>query len=554
MQRPWTSHYPSGVPANIDIGNHESLLELCDEAFKKYEKHIAFSCMDKDLTYKEVDKLSSAFAGYLQSRGLKAGDKFALMLPNILQYPIALFGAMKAGLVIVNTNPLYTPREIEHQLKDSGAKGIIIAENFAHHLEKVIDKTGVEVVITTSIGEMLGAIKGTIVDFAIRNIKRMVPKYNLVNEVPFKVALKQGKRFDVKKLDYSRNNLVALQYTGGTTGVSKGAMLSHGNIIANIAQMHSFWDKIIIDGKEVIMTALPLYHIFGFTVNLLSTFTRGTHNVLIPNARDLDTVIGAFKKYPVSLFTGVNTLFNALLLKESFLALDFSSLKLVAAGGMALQSAVAEDWKSATGQEILQGYGLTETSPTVSFNPIGGMNKPGTVGIPIPSTDIQIMDDEGQALPTGGIGELCVKGPQVMLGYYNKPEESLGVLKDGWLLTGDIASIDEDGYIKIVDRKKDMILVSGFNVYPNEIEDTVTLHPKIADAAAIGIPHDKSGEVVKLFVVKKDKSLTEDEVLQYCKENMTGYKVPKQIEFRDELPKTNVGKILRRALKEEESA
>lgn len=551
MQRPWTTHYPAGVPANIEFGQHNSLLDICNEAFISYAKNTAFSCMGKNMSYKEVGILSTAFAGYLHSRGLKPGDAFALMLPNILQYPIALFGAMKAGLVIVNMNPLYTPREIKHQLIDSKAKGIIIAENFAHHLEKVIRDTEIDVVITTSIGEMLGTIKGAMVNLVIKHVKRMVPKYNLVNSVPFGVALKQGKRFEVKKFDVSQDTLIALQYTGGTTGVSKGAMLSHGNIIANIGQMHSFWGSIIKDGEETILTALPLYHIFGFTVNLVATFTKGAHNVLIPNARDLPTVIEAFKKYPISLFTGVNTLFNALLMQDEFLALDFSKLKLVAAGGMALQSAVADDWKNATGQTILQGYGLTETSPTVSFNPIGGVNKNGTVGIPVPSTDIKIINDAGETLALGEVGELCVKGPQVMQGYYNKQEETDGVLKDGWLLTGDIATMDSDGYIKIVDRKKDMILVSGFNVFPNEIEDTVTMHPKIADAAAIGIPDDRSGEVVKLFVVKKDNSLTEEEVRQYCKENMTGYKVPKQIEFRDELPKTNVGKILRRVLKEE---
>lgn len=549
MDRIWIKHYPEGAPRDIGDLAYENLIELFEHSSKMHQEHIAFSCMGKDLSYGEVDRLSTKFACYLQYRGLKHGDKFAIMLPNILQYPIALIGALKAGLIIVNTNPLYTPTEIRHQLKDSDTKGIIIADNFAHQLEQVLTETDVQVVITTSIGEMLGFMKGSIVNFVIKKVKRLVPKYDIKNAVPFKEALKSGAKFKLLKPQVSRHDLAALQYTGGTTSASKGAMLTHSNILSNLEQMSCFWGNTLQEGKEVILTALPLYHIFGFTVNLLSTYRLGSQNVLIPNARDLSSLIKAFKKYPISLFSGVNTLFHALNNSKEFKTLDFESLKLVASGGMALQSTVAEAWEHITKVKITQGYGLTEASPAVCFNPLVGLNKSMTVGIAIPSTDIKIVDDKNNEVSPGHAGELCVAGPQIMRGYYKDQEETNKALINGWLHTGDVAQMDEDGYISIVDRIKDMIIVSGFNVYPNQIEDIVMSHGKVSEVAAVGISDEKSGEAVKLFVVKKDSSLKADELIQYCREHMTGYKVPKEVEFRKELPKTNVGKILKRALK-----
>ncbi len=550
MERIWTKHYPSGVPANIPDLEDDSLVSLFDRCLDKYRKKTAFSCMGRDISYGDLNKYAEKFGAYLQSRGLKQGDRFAIMLPNLIQYPVALIGAIRVGLVIVNVNPLYTPREIEHQLKDSGAKGILIAENFLHNLEKAKQELNLDVIISTSIGEFLNPIKGMAVDFVLKNVKRIIPKHSLTNVIGMKKALAHGKSYSLQKASPTLEDMVALQYTGGTTGVSKGAILTHKNILSNLKQMDSFWGDTLSEGKETIVTALPMYHIFGFTVNFISTFVIGAHNILIPNARDLDTVINAFKKYPVSLFTGVNTLFQAMTAHKEFDSSLCTHLKLNCAGGMALQKSVADDWKKKTGTTILQGYGLTESSPATSFNPPKGLVKDGTVGIPLPSCDIKIVNDQGVELGIGEIGELCLSGPHIMKGYYNKPEETANTLRNGWLHTGDIATVDEDGYIKIVDRKKDMILVSGFNVFPNELEDIIVLHPKVAEAAVVGVRDDKSGEVVKAFIVKKEKSLTKDELIQYCRENMTGYKVPKHIEFRDELPKTNVGKILRRALKE----
>ncbi len=550
MERIWTKHYPSGVPANIPALEDDSLVALFDRCLETYRKKTAFSCMGRDVSYGEIDRYSEKFGAYLQSRGMKKGDRFAIMLPNLIQYPIALIGAIRAGLVIVNVNPLYTPREIEHQLKDSGAKGILIAENFLNNLEKANQDLKLDVIISTSIGEFLNPIKGMAVDFVLKNVKRIIPKHNLANVIGMKKALTHGKSYSLQKAAPTLEDMVALQYTGGTTGISKGAILTHKNILSNLKQMDSFWGDTLGEGMETIVTALPMYHIFGFTVNFISTFAIGSHNILIPNARDLDTVIAAFKKYPVSLFTGVNTLFQAMVAHKEFDSSVCKHLKLNCAGGMALQKSVADDWKEKTGTTILQGYGLTESSPATSFNPPKGLVKDGTVGIPLPSCDIKVVNEHDEELEIGEIGELCLSGPHIMKGYYNKPEETANTLRSGWLYTGDIATVDEDGYIKIVDRKKDMILVSGFNVFPNELEDIIVLHPKVAEAAVVGIQDDKSGEVVKAFIVKKEKSLTKEEIIQYCRENMTGYKVPKQIEFRDELPKTNVGKILRRALKE----
>jgi long-chain acyl-CoA synthetase len=551
--RPWLSRYPGGVPANINPDTYSGLVDMFELTFKKYKNHIAFSCMGKGMTFGELDNWSTQFGAYLLSRGLEPGDKVALMMPNMLQYPIALFGVLRAGLVVVNTNPLYTPREMEYQFTDSGAKAIIIAENFASNLEKIIDKTSIKTVIISNLGEMLGMVKGTMVNFVVRNIKRMVPSYNIPNTVTFKDALKDGKKFTLKKHQGLPNDVILLQYTGGTTGVSKGAMLTNRNLIANMLQIQACMLPFLKEGGETALSPLPMYHIFAFSVNCLALMSIGTHTVLIVNPRDLPTVIDAFKKYPISLVTGVNTLFNALVHNADFQKLNFSTLKITVGGGMAVQKAVAEKWKEITKCTLSEGYGMTESSPVATINPLDGTGKISSIGIPVPSTELRIVNDAEQPVPTGTIGEIQIKGPQVMKGYYNKPEETNNTLtEDGWLRTGDIGMMDEDGFFKIVDRKKDMILVSGFNVFPNEIEAVVAEHPKVLESAAIGIPDEKSGEVVKLFVVKKDNSLSENELLAYCKENLTGYKVPKSIVFKKELPKSNVGKILRRLLREED--
>ncbi len=552
--RPWLKNYPSGVPANVDIEKFESLVDYITKTCEQYAKRPAFACMGKSLTYKEVDVLSNQFGAYLTSRGLEPGDKVALMMPNLLQYPIALFGCLKAGITIVNTNPLYTPREMEHQFVDSDVKGIVIAENFAANLEKILPSTSIKTIITTSIGEMLGAMKGLIVNTAVRHVKRMVPKYHLPNTVTFKEALKQGKRFALPEFENGPDKVVVHQYTGGTTGISKGAMLTNRNLVANMMQIKAFLDPYIEgDGSDqIILCPLPLYHIFAFSCNCLAMMSIGALSVLVTNPRDLDAFISEFKKYKVTGLTGVNTLYNALNNHPEFAKVDFSSLNIANAGGTALQSKVAEEWEEITGSKIAEGYGMTEASPVVTTNPKGGI-RIGTIGVPVPSTDVRIVDENGNVLPTGSVGELQVRGPQVMKGYYKKPEETARTITaDGWLNTGDVASMDEDGYFRIVDRKKDMILVSGFNVYPNEIEDVVAGHEKVDEVAAIGIPDDKSGEVVKIFVTVKDSTLKKDELIAYCREHLTGYKVPKHVEFVTELPKSNVGKILRRQLRDEE--
>lgn len=551
-ERLWLKNYPKGVPANIDPDAYCSLTEFFDETFKKYSDKPAFSCMGKTLTFSQIDKRSKQFGAYLSSRGLQAGDKIALMMPNLLQYPIALFGALRAGLVVVNTNPLYTPREMHHQFTDAGVKAIIIAENFAANLQKILGDTEIKTVIVTSIGELLGFPKKAIVNFVVRKIKRMVPKYDIPNTVTFSEALRQGKKFSLPALENNPEDVIILQYTGGTTGVAKGAMLTNRNLIANMQQTRAFMQPFLKEGEEVALCPLPLYHIFAFTVNCLVLMSYGALNVLITNARDLPSVIKAMKQYPISLMTGVNTLFNALANHKDFTSVDFSNLKISVGGGMAVQRSVAEKWQKLTGCFLSEGYGMTEASPVVSVNPLDGSGKLGTIGLPLPSTDLRIVDDAGQPLATGGVGEIQVKGPQVMKGYYNRPEATADAIADGWLSTGDIGVMLPDGYFQIVDRKKDMILVSGFNVFPNEVEEVVASHEKVLEVAAIGVPDAKSSEVVKVFVVKKDNSLTKEELIAYCRENMTGYKVPKEVEFRKDLPKTNVGKILRRELKEEE--
>lgn len=548
--RPWLKHYPKNVPANIDPDKYPNLLAVFNEAFEKYRYQAAFTCMGKTLTYDDIDKYSYHFAAYLQSRGLEAGDRIALMMPNILQYPICLFGALRAGLVIVNTNPLYTPREMKHQFVDSGAKAIIIVENFAQKLEEILPETQIKTIFVTSIGEMLG-FKGKIVNFVIRYIKKMVPKYSLNNVVTVKEGITQGRKFTIKPFESRPDDVIALQYTGGTTGVSKGAMLTNRNLVANMEQMKGLMMACLEEGSEVTLCPLPLYHIFAFTVNCLGLFSLGAHNILITNPRDIPNFVKEMKKYPFSVFPGINTLFNGLLNHTDFKSVNFSTLKLSIGGGTAVQRAVAEKWKAVTGCALSEGYGMTESSPVASCNPLDGSGgKLSTIGIPVPSTEMRIVNDNGTPLSIGEIGEIQIKGPQVMKGYYNRPEATTEVLKDGWLSTGDIGFMDSDGYFKIVDRKKDMILVSGFNVYPNEIEDVLAMHPKILEAAAVGVKDERSGEAVKVFIVKKDASLTEQEVIDFCKKNLTNYKVPKHVAFKTELPKTNVGKILRRELKE----
>ena len=549
--KPWLANYPSGIPANINPDKYSSLVEMIDETLKKYGDKPAFVCMGQELSFSELDARANEFGAYLISRGLEPGDKVALMMPNLLQYPIALFGALRAGLIIVNTNPLYTPREMKHQFIDSEAKAIVVAENFCRNLQQIIDHTNIKTIITTSIGEMLGTIKGSVVNFMVKKVKRMVPAYELPNSVSFKEALTQGKKFKIPYRKSNPGDVIALQYTGGTTGVSKGAMLTNRNLVANMEQIKSAILPYITEGKEVALSPLPLYHIFAFSVNCLALLNMGCTNLLIVNPRDFSTIVKAWKGYPVSLMTGVNTLYNGLANDKAFQALDFSNMVASIAGGTAVKDSVAEQWEALTGKPLSEGYGLTESSPVATMNPIDGTGRRGTIGMPVPSTVIRIVDEEGNILPPDEAGEIQIKGPQVMKGYFKRPEETAKALtEDGWLNTGDIAKMSTDGYFQIVDRKKDMILVSGFNVYPNEIENVLASHPKVMEVAAIGVPDDKSGEVVKVFIVKKDKSLKEKEVIEFCRENLTGYKVPKQLAFMDELPKSPVGKILRRELRE----
>ena len=550
-ERPWLKHYPSGVPANIDSDKYPNLTTFFDETCEEYTTLHAFECMGSKITFSDLHKKATQFAAYLHFRGLEPGDRIALMMPNLLQYPVAVFGALKAGLVLVNTNPLYTPREMHHQFESSDCKAIVIAENFAHNLEQILDKTNIKVIITTTIGEMIPGLRGTFVDFAVKHIRRMVPKYDLPNPVRFKDAIKQGKKLTVKPFEDSADRVILHQYTGGTTGVSKGAMLTNRNMIANMLQIDAILLQKFKKGKEVALSPLPMYHIFAFAVTTLGTMRAGAKCVLLVNARDLSSVVKEFKRHPIGLMTGVNTLFNALNNYKGFDQIDFSALKVTVAGGMALQDHVAQKWEEVTGCYLTQGYGLTETSPVASANPIDGSGKLGSIGVPAPSTDMRIVDEDKKPLGVNEVGEIQILGPQVMKGYYDKPEDTDKALNsDGWLNTGDVGRMDEDGYFWIVDRKKDMINVSGFNVYPNEIEEYVAGHPKVMECAAIGVPSEKSGEVVKLFIVKKDKSLTHDEVIKFCRDGLTGYKVPKEVEFRKTLPKSNVGKILRRELRE----
>jgi long-chain acyl-CoA synthetase len=554
MEKPWLKHYPSGIPADVDLNAYQSLGDLFEQSAKVNAAKAAYINMDKSISYADLDKQSAAFGAYCQSvLKLPKGARIALMMPNALQYPICLFGALRAGYTVVNCNPLYTEREIEHQLKDSGAELIVIMENFANVLDKVVSRTPVKHVMVTQLGDMLDFGKRLLVNIVVKYVKKMVPDWNIPNAIQLRDALEAGARLQMTKVDVGHEDIAFLQYTGGTTGVSKGAILTHRNIIANLQQA-SAWIGPFLKGNEIIVTALPLYHIFALTANCLTFVKFGATNVLITNPRDIPGFVKELAKYPFTVITGVNTLFNALVNNPDFCKLNFSSLHVTLGGGMAVQRAVAEKWKEVTGVPLIEAYGLTETSPAATINPLDLEEYNGSIGLPIPSTEVVIRDDDGKDQPIGSPGELCIRGPQVMKGYWQRPEETANVLMaDGFLRTGDVAIMDENGFLKIVDRKKDMILVSGFNVYPNEIEDVVALHPGVLEAAAVGVPDPKTGEAVKLYVVKKDQDLTADQLIEHCRANLTAYKVPRQITFRNELPKTNVGKILRRQLRDEKA-
>ncbi len=554
LKKVWLNRYPADVAAEINPDRYQSLVDMFEQATARYADQPAFMNMGEVMTFRKLEERSRAFAAYLQQGlGLQKGDRVALMMPNLLQYPVALFGILRAGMVVVNVNPLYTPRELEHQLNDSGASAIVIVSNFAHTLEKVVDKTQVKHVILTRMGDQLSAAKGTLVNFVVKYVKRLVPKYHLPDAISFRRALQNGYRMQYIKPEVISTDLAFLQYTGGTTGVAKGAMLTHRNMLANLEQVRAAYSPLLYERKELVVTALPLYHIFALTMNCLLFIELGGQNLLITNPRDIPGLVKELAKYPFTAMTGVNTLFNALLNNKEFQQLDFSSLHLSAGGGMPVQHAVAERWEKLTGRFLLEGYGLTECAPLVSANPHDMDYHSGSIVLPVPSTEVKMVDEEGNEVPAGEPGELCVKGPQVMLGYWQRPDATDEILQDGWLHTGDIATMDEEGFMRIVDRKKDMILVSGFNVYPNEIEDVVMQHPGVLEVAAVGVPGGASGETVKIFVVKKDPALNEESLVTFCRRHLTGYKVPKLVEFREELPKSNVGKILRRELRDEET-
>ncbi|MGF6275169.1 long-chain acyl-CoA synthetase [Massilia sp. UYP11] len=555
MDKIWLQSYPPGVPAEIDPDQYRSLVHLLEESFSKYADRKAYVCMDKFLTYGELDAYSKRLAAWLQSRGLAPGARVAIMMPNVLQYPIALAAVLRAGYTVVNVNPLYTARELEHQIGDSGSEAIIVLENFAHTVQSVMGKTPLRHVVVASMGEMLGGVKGMLVNFVVRNVKKMVPEFSLPNMVTFKEALAQGERMPFKPAELRGDDVAFLQYTGGTTGVSKGATLTHRNVIANVLQTEAWAEPCMKQtaGEQVtIVCALPLYHIFALTACAMWGMRMGALNVLIVNPRDIPAFVKELAKYRVNMLPAVNTLYNALANNPEFAHLDFSSLRMCNGGGMAVQKPVADKWRELTGVAIVEGYGLSETSPVATCNRADSKEFTGTIGLPVPSTDIAIIDDEGRHMAPGEIGEIAIRGPQVMAGYWNRPDETAKVMTaDGFFRSGDVGIMDAAGFVKIVDRKKDMILVSGFNVYPNELEGVIAGHPGVLECAVVGVPDDHSGEAVKVFVVKKDPDLTAEQLMDYCKQQFTGYKRPKYIEFRDELPKTNVGKILRRALRDE---
>ena len=552
MDKIWLQSYPKGVPAEIDLSEFRSLGEMFEKSVALYRDRVAYINMGAEITYAELDKFSRNFAAYLQADlKLQKGARIAIMMPNVLQYPICILGALRGGYTVVNCNPLYTGRELEFQLKDSGAETIVILENFAHTLESVLAQTPIKNIVMARLGDMLGFPKGAIVNFVVKHFKKMVPAWTLAGSVDFGTTLSKGAASDFKPATVTQEDLAFLQYTGGTTGRSKGAMLTHGNILANLAQVHAWIKSEVKEGVELVVTALPLYHIFALTANCFTFLRFGASNLLITNPRDIPAFVAELAKYPFTVITGVNTLFNALLNNDKFATLDFSKLKACLGGGTSVQRAVAEKWKAVTGKPLIEAYGLTETSPAATINPISIPEFNGSIGLPVSSTEVAIRNDNGADTPLGERGELCIRGPQVMKGYYNQPEETAHVfMPDGFLRTGDVAVMDEKGFLRIVDRKKDMILVSGFNVYPNEVEDVVAMHPGVLEVAAIGVPDEKSGEAVKVFVVKKDQSLTEAQLIAFCRESLTGYKVPSQVEFRTDLPRTNVGKILRRELRE----
>ncbi|MDN4060990.1 long-chain fatty acid--CoA ligase [Massilia sp. YIM B02769] len=557
MDKIWLKSYPAGVPAEINPDQYRSLVHLLEESFQKYAQNNAYVCMDKFLTYAELDACSKRLAAWLQSRGMAKGARVAVMMPNILQNPIAIAAILRAGYTVVNVNPLYTARELEHQLKDSGSEAIIVLENFAHTVEQVLKSTPVRHVVVASMGEMLGGAKGMLVNFVVRSVKKMVPDFAIPNMVRFKDALAQGARMPYTAPNLTASDIAFLQYTGGTTGVSKGATLTHRNIIANVLQTEAWAQPALSQPPVVefpnIVCALPLYHIFALTACAMWGMRVGGMNILIPNPRDIPGFIKELGKYKITMLPAVNTLYNALVNHPDFASVDFSTLKTANGGGMAVQQAVNDKWKQVTGKSIIEGYGLSETSPVATCNRADEQGFTGTIGLPVPSTDIAILDDDGNILPLGQTGEIGIRGPQVMAGYWNRPDETAKVMTaDGYFKSGDVGIMDERGYVKIVDRKKDMILVSGFNVYPNELEGVIAGHPGVLECAVVGVPDEHSGEAVKVFVVRKDPSLTEATLMDYCKTQFTGYKKPKYIEFRDELPKTNVGKILRRALRDEQ--
>src|SRR4051812_33378370 len=554
-ERPWLKAYSPGVPADIDASQYASLVQLMEESFQKFAARPAYVFMGKEISFGETDSLSRAFAAYLQGLGLAKGDRVAIMMPNVPQYPVAVAAILRAGFVVVNVNPLYTPRELEHQLKDSGSKAIVIIENFANTLEQCIANTPVQHVVLASMGDMLGTLKGALVNYVVRNKKKLVPKFNLPSAVRFNDAVAQGRRSAFRKPEIKGDDVAVLQYTGGTTGVSKGAVLLHRNIVANVLQSEAFnqpvMDKVPAGEQPTGVCALPLYHIFAFTVGMMLSMRTGGKLILIPNPRDLPAVLKTLSKETFHSFPAVNTLFNGLANHPDFNTVNWKNLKVSVGGGMAVQGAVAKLWLEKTGCPICEGYGLSETSPSASCNPVTSTEYTGTIGLPLPNTYFKLLDDDGKEVPMGQPGEIAIKGPQVMAGYWQRPDETAKVMTpDGYFKTGDIGTVDERGYYKIVDRKKDMVLVSGFNVYPNEVEDVVAKLPGVMECAVVGVPDDKTGEAVKLVIVKKDANLTEQQVREYCRANLTGYKQPKVVEFRTELPKTPVGKILRRELRD----
>ncbi len=552
MDRPWLAHYPPGVPADIDVSQYTSLAHLLEESFSRYGPREAFVCMGSSITFAELDTASAHLGAWLQAQGLQRGARVALMMPNVLQYPVAIAAVLRAGYVVVNINPLYTAPELERQLQDCGAQAIVILENFAHVLQQVLGKTTIEHVVVASMGDMLGTVKGAVVNGVVRYVKKLVPAFDLPQLTRFRDALAEGAKLSLQKVEIKPDDIAFLQYTGGTTGVAKGAVLLHRNVVANVLQCDAWLltDTSRAQGQQVFVCALPLYHIFGLTACALLGLRAGGLNVMVPNPRDIPDLVKTLSHYRFNLFPGVNTLFNALLHEPRFAALDFSALRVTVGGGMAVQKSVAERWQALTGSTLCEGYGLSETSPVVFCTPINVTEYTGTIGIPVPSTEALLLDDGDRPVALGQQGEIAVRGPQVMPGYWNLPEETAQVMTaDGFFKTGDIGVMDERGYVKIVDRKKDMILVSGFNVYPNEVEAVVSQHPGVLECAAIGVDDEHSGEVVKVFVVKKDKSLTQEQLSAFCKERLTGYKRPRYIEFRTELPKSNVGKILRRELR-----